>query len=99
MGLFKVLVNAFLVWAAKNTLIFSVLYAGSPEKEMCWVAPEWCMLLVMDWEMPLLDAAVMDSAPTGFFSTSQSVFHHVKLELKPASFHLAFICARIWKSR
>lgn len=30
-----------------------------------------------------------------FFNTSQSLFHHVKLELKPAGFHPAFICASL----
>lgn len=58
------------------------------------------MSVVVDSDIPLLDVAVMDSVPwVGLFNTSQSLFHHVKLELKPAGFHPAFICASLGKSK
>lgn len=86
MGLFKRLVDAFLLLVVKSPFIFSELFAGSSGKGMCWVAPECCMSVVMDWEMPLLDVAVMDSVPWRFFSTSQSLFHHSNLNLNQQAF-------------
>lgn len=66
---------------------------------MCWVAPEMLHVSGDGLRGTLTWCGSDGQCSLRIFSLPISLFHHVKLELKPAGFHPAFICASLWKSK